>query len=80
MNTPLSGTLQMRMTSVLKSAVALCPGAILHSIGARANEARLSTIAHSFLSGCGNAIQTGTKQSAACLIDSALLVAFRGQE
>ena len=73
----------MRMTSVSKSAVALCLGVSLHtiSVGAdenqsRANEARLSTVAHSFLSGCSGAIQTGTKQSTACLIDSALPVAL----
>ena len=73
----------MRMTTVLKSAVALCLGASLHTISAsvyadetRENEARLSTIGHSFLSGCGGAMQTGAKQSAACLIDSALPVAL----
>ena len=68
----------MRMTTVSKSAVALCLGVSLHtiSIGANANETRLSTIAHSFLSGCGGAMETGAKQSAACLIDSALPVAL----
>ena len=68
----------MRMTTVLKSAVALCLGASLHTIsaGANANQTRLSTIGHSFLSGCSGAMETGAKQSAACLIDSALPVAL----
>ena len=73
----------MKMTSVSKSAMVLCLGVSLHIISAgadenqsRANEARLTTIGHSFLSGCGNAMQTGTKQSTACLIDSALPVAL----
>ena len=69
------------MTTVSKSAVALCLGISLYTIGAnanetRANQTRLTTIGHSFLSGCGGAIQTGAKQSTACLIDSALPVAL----
>ena len=65
-------------TTVSKSTMVLCLGICLHTVSASAdaNQTRLSTIGHSFLSGCSNAIETGAKQSTACLIDSALPVAL----